>query len=365
MRDKLLGYPVKDRDWVVVGASPQQLLDLGYQQVGLDFPVFLHPKSKEEYALARTERKLGHGYTGFTCYSAPDVSLEQDLMRRDLTINAMAEDSNGVIYDPYNGQQDLAQRILRHVSPAFSEDPLRVLRIARFHARYAHLGFTIAAPTLKLMQTMVDDGELAHLVSERVWQETARAIQSQNPEVYFTTLQQCGALSVVMTELDDNIAAASSVSLTILQRAVTLSPALAIRFAALCTTLAPEAIATLCQRLVVPNDCRDLALLTANYHVLIQQGHHLSASETTGLFTACDAFRRRQRFIHLLQCCEAGSDSDFEAKRQYFNTALKACDSINPRVFVDAGLKGKDIAHAVEQQRLVRVNEVKLAYKSN
>ena len=202
VRDRLLGLPIKDKDWVVVGATPQQMLDAGYQQVGRDFPVFLHPDSHEEYALARTERKSGSGYTGFTCYAAPDVTLEQDLLRRDLTVNALAEDADGTIIDPYGGQQDLQQRILRHVSPAFAEDPLRVLRVARFAARYAHLSFRIADETLALMREMADAGELAHLTPERVWKETESALGTRNPQVFFQTLRDCGALKVLFPEID-------------------------------------------------------------------------------------------------------------------------------------------------------------------
>jgi tRNA nucleotidyltransferase (CCA-adding enzyme) len=197
VRDSLLGRSVKDRDWVVVGATPQQLLSLGYQAVGKDFPVFLHPKTHEEYALARTERKIGTGYHGFSCDAAPHISLEQDLARRDLTINAMAQDQHGQLIDPYGGQADLNARLLRHVSEAFSEDPLRVLRVARFAARYAGLGFTVAPETLTLMQHMVNAGELNHLTVERVWQETDKALNENYPDVYIQVLRDCGALKVL------------------------------------------------------------------------------------------------------------------------------------------------------------------------
>ncbi|RRA40172.1 multifunctional CCA tRNA nucleotidyl transferase/2'3'-cyclic phosphodiesterase/2'nucleotidase/phosphatase, partial [Cronobacter sakazakii] len=194
VRDALLGLPVKDKDWVVVGATPAEMLALGYQQVGKDFPVFLHPQTHEEYALARTERKSGQGYTGFTCYAAPDVTLEQDLQRRDLTINAIAQDDSGEFIDPYHGRDDLKARLLRHVSPAFNEDPLRVLRVARFAARYAHLGFRIAPETLSLMREMAENGELEYLTAERVWKETESALTTRNPQIYFLMLRECGAL---------------------------------------------------------------------------------------------------------------------------------------------------------------------------
>lgn len=184
VRDTLLGLPTTDQDWVVVGTTPATMLDLGYEQIGSDFPVFLHPRTKQEYALARTERKSGHGYTGFTCYAAADVTLEQDLLRRDLTINAIAQDQHGQLIDPYGGQHDLEHKILRHVSPAFSEDPLRVLRIARFAARFAHLGFTIAAETMALMQEIVISGELANLTPERVWKEWQKSLSSNDPQIF-------------------------------------------------------------------------------------------------------------------------------------------------------------------------------------
>ncbi|MGL5697276.1 MAG: multifunctional CCA addition/repair protein, partial [Plesiomonas shigelloides] len=203
VRDQLLGLNVTERDWVVVGATPEQLLAQGYQQVGRDFPVFLHPRTHEEYALARTERKQGQGYTGFVCHAAPDVTLEQDLLRRDLTINAIAQAEDGSLTDPYGGQQDLRDRWLRHVSPAFSEDPLRVLRVARFAARFAHLGFRVAPETLALMQQISTSGELTHLTAERVWKETEKALNSAAPDVYFAVLRACGALTVLFPELDN------------------------------------------------------------------------------------------------------------------------------------------------------------------
>ena len=203
VRDALLNLPVKDKDWVVVGTSPQAMLALGYEQVGRDFPVFLHPETHEEYALARTERKSGSGYTGFVCYSAPDVTLEQDLQRRDLTINAIAQDEQGRFYDPYGGRADLEQRRLRHVSEAFNEDPLRVLRVARFAARFAHLSFVVADETQVLMRWMVESGELNTLTPERVWKETEKALQTHNPQVYFQVLRECGALAVLFPELDN------------------------------------------------------------------------------------------------------------------------------------------------------------------
>lgn len=202
VRDQLLGISVHDKDWVVVGSSPEQMLSQGFQTVGKDFPVFLHPKTHEEYALARTERKSGHGYTGFECHFSPDVTIEDDLLRRDLTINAMAQHEDGTIIDPYDGQQDLQNKLLRHVSDAFVEDPLRVLRVARFAAKLAPLGFTVADETLELMSKIAQSGELSHLTAERVWQEWHKSLTTERPDVFLEVLRQCGALKVVLPELD-------------------------------------------------------------------------------------------------------------------------------------------------------------------
>ena len=223
VRDKLLHRKVTERDWVVVGATPAQLLAEGYTQVGKDFPVFLHPQTQEEYALARTERKTGGGYTGFSCHTTPDVTLEEDLLRRDLTINAMAESASGELIDPYNGQADLQQRLLRHVSSAFSEDPLRIFRVARFAARYAYLGFSVAEDTMKLMQTMAASDDIRHLSAERVWQETRRALMEDNPEVYLRVLQQCGALKAWMPELE-SVISDESITASLQQAAASVQP---------------------------------------------------------------------------------------------------------------------------------------------
>ena len=244
VRDKLLDYPSIENDWVVVGSSPQEMLDLGYQPVGQDFPVFINTQSGEEYALARTERKSGHGYQGFAFHTAPDVSLEDDLIRRDLTINAMAEDDDGSIIDPHGGQQDLSDKLLRHVSRAFTEDPLRVLRVARFAARYHHLGFSIAAETLSLMSTISASGELEHLVAERVWKETDRALCERSPDIYIQILRDCGALAVLFPEVEKLFGVAQRAdyhpeidtgihTLMSLQQAARLSDSSPIRFSVL------------------------------------------------------------------------------------------------------------------------------------
>jgi tRNA nucleotidyltransferase (CCA-adding enzyme) len=335
VRDRLLGRPVIEHDYVVVGATPDELAAQGFRPVGKDFPVFLHPRTGEQYALARTERKTGPGYYGFaTCFS-PDVTLEEDLARRDLTVNAMAADEDGIIIDPYGGRRDLEARVLRHVSPAFVEDPLRVLRVARFAARFAPLGFTVAADTMQLMRAMVASGELAALVPERVWVETERALGEARPVVYLEVLRDCGALGVVFPE----IAALFGVpqpekwhpevdsgihTLQVLDVAAELSPETSVRFAALVHDvgkgLTPRdqwprhigheeagvrLIEHLCERLRIPNEHRDLAVLVARHHARVHRAAELKPGTTLELLEAADAFRRPGRFERLLLACEA------------------------------------------------------------
>jgi tRNA nucleotidyltransferase (CCA-adding enzyme) len=335
VRDKMLGQPVKDTDWVVVGATPRQMLDAGYMQVGRDFPVFLHPRSKQEYALARTERKSGRGYTGFVVDASPDVTLEEDLMRRDLTINAMAEGENGELIDPYGGQRDIHDRVLRHVSAAFSEDPLRVLRVARFAARFAHLGFHVATETLALMRALVDAGELQHLVPERVWQEMQLALDTQSPQVFFAVLRECGALPVLLPELEALFGVPQPEFfhpevdtgvhvMMVLQQAALLSKDTAVRFAALVHDLGKGTtpkeiwpshtgheergtvlIEALSSRLRVPNDCRELGLLVGRHHTRCHKAMKHQANELFLTLEQCDALRRPERFEQFLLACEA------------------------------------------------------------
>lgn len=333
VRDELLGLPVKDRDWVVVGASPQELLAQGYIPVGKDFPVFLHPHTKEEVALARTERKTAPGYHGFHFHAAPEVSLEQDLMRRDLTINAMARAPNGELIDPYGGQRDLQAKILRHVSPAFAEDPVRILRIARFAARLPN--FTIAPETLALMQDMVQAGEVDALVPERVWQEMARGLMEQQPSRLFEVLRACGALARFLPELDrlwgvpqpeqhhPEIDTGVHVMMVI-DTTAECGFSLPVRFAALLHDLgkgmtAPEAwpkhhgherhsemlVRQVCARWKVPNDSRDLALIVAREHGNIGRVLEMRANTQVQLLERCDALRKPERFAQLLDACEA------------------------------------------------------------
>lgn len=397
VRDALLKLPVKDKDWVVVGATPQEMLDAGYQQVGRDFPVFLHPKSHEEYALARTERKSGFGYTGFSCYAAPDVTLEQDLLRRDLTINAMAQDEDGTIIDPYNGLRDLKMRVLRHVSPAFNEDPLRVLRVARFAARYAHLSFRIADETLALMRDMTAAGELEHLTPERVWKETENALASRNPQVYFMVLRECGALKVLFPELDilfgvpapakwhPEIDTGIHVLMT-LSMAAMLSPDLDVRFATLCHDLGKgltpkhlwprhhghgpagvKLVENLCARLKVPNELRDLAKLVAEYHDLIHTLPILKPQTIVKLFDAIDAWRKPQRVEQIALTSEADvrGRTTFEATDYYqgrlLRQAWKAAQQVTNKEVIDAGFSGPAIREELTRRRIAAVDAWKKA----
>lgn len=391
VRDALLGLPVKDKDWVVVGATPQQMLDAGYQQVGRDFPVFLHPETHEEYALARTERKSGSGYTGFTCYAAPDVTLEQDLLRRDLTVNALAQDAEGNIVDPYHGQSDLRQRLLRHVSPAFSEDPLRVLRVARFAARYAHLSFRIADETMTLMRDMTDAGELEHLTPERVWKETEGALGTRNPQVFFQTLRDCGALKVLFPELDALYGVPAPAkwhpeidtgihTMMTLTMAAMLSPDIDIRFATLCHDLGkgltPKAlwprhhghgpagvklVEQLCARLRVPNEMRDLAKVVAEFHDLIHTFPILKPATIVKLFDSLDAWRKPQRVEQLALTSEADvrgrtgfEDCDYPQGR-LLREAWEAAKSVTNKEVIDAGFKGPEIREELTRRRIQAV----------
>ena len=397
VRDALLKLPVKDKDWVVVGATPQEMLDAGYQQVGRDFPVFLHPTSHEEYVLARTERKSGFGYTGFSCYAAPDVTLEQDLLRRDLTINAMAQDDDGTIIDPYNGLSDLRMRILRHVSPAFNEDPLRVLRVARFAARYAHLSFRIADETMALMRDMTAAGELEHLTPERVWKETENALASRNPQVYFMVLRECGALKVLFPELDilfgvpapakwhPEIDTGIHVLMT-LSMAAMLSPDLDVRFATLCHDLGKgltpkhlwprhhghgpagvKLVENLCARLKVPNELRDLAKLVAEYHDLIHTLPILKPQTIVKLFDAIDAWRKPQRIEQIALTSEADvrGRTTFEATDYYqgrlLREAWKAAQQVTNKEVIDAGFSGPAIREELTRRRIAAVEAWKNA----
>ena len=333
VRDELLGRPVADRDYVVVGASPQAMLERGFRPVGKDFPVFLHPETNEEYALARTERKTGRGYHGFAFHAAPDVTLEEDLARRDLTINAMAKAPDGTLIDPFCGRRDLEAKILRHVGPAFAEDPVRILRLARFAARFGD--FSVAPETRDLMRGMVASGEVDHLVAERVWQELARGLMEAQPSRMFAVLRECGALARLLPEVEALFGVPQRAdyhpeidtgvhTMMVVDEAARRNYALPVRFAALTHDLGKATtpadilprhighearsvrLATaLCERLRVPSDCRDLALLAARYHGDVHRAADLRATTLVTLLERTDALRRPERFRQLLQACQS------------------------------------------------------------
>lgn len=391
VRDQLLGIEVQDKDYLVVGGTIEEMRQLGYQQVGRDFPVFLHPQSHEEYALARIERKLGQGYTGFSCDSSAKVTIEEDLLRRDLTINAMAMDETGQIIDPYNGQQDLENRILRHVSPAFIEDPLRVLRVARFAARYHHLGFKLAAETRTLMQEIANSGELKCLTAERVWMELEKVLKGQNIQVFFEVLRQCHALKVLFPELDNLFGVPAPKrwhpeidtgihSFLVMQQASLLSPSPQVRFAAMCHDFGKACtpkdkwpshhghekaglplIKGLCERYKIPNEYKELALQVAEHHGKIHKVAELRASTLLKLFDACDAWRKGERFVHMLIACEADfkGRTGFEEKsypqRAYLENLLQDLQAIPVASIVKAGYKGKEIREQLNRLRLAHI----------
>ncbi|WP_409268742.1 multifunctional CCA addition/repair protein [Massilia sp. BHUDP2] len=367
VRDELLGRPVTDRDHVVVGATPQQMLELGFRPVGKDFPVFLHPDTHEEYALARTERKTAPGYHGFVFHTSPDVTLEDDLVRRDLTINAMARADDGSIVDPYNGQADLEERIFRHVSNAFAEDPVRILRLARFAARFPD--FRVHDSTLALMRSMVEAGEVDALVPERVWQELSRGLMEERPSRMFDVLRDCGALARILPELDvlwgvpqpplhhPEVDTGVHIMLVIDYAASQKHP-LEVRFAALVHDLGKgvspsetwpahhghefegmKLVTAVCKRLKVPNECRDLALMTAREHGNVSRALQLRANTIVTLFERCDAFRKPERFAQMLlasECDARGRGHEehplrFEdyPQRPYLLRALEAARAVN------------------------------------
>lgn len=395
VRDQLLNIEVYDRDWVVVGSTPEELLSKGYTAVGKDFPVFLHPESKEEHALARTERKIGAGYTGFECYFAADVTLEEDLLRRDLTINAMAQDPQGNIVDPFNGQGDLEDRILRHVSDAFTEDPLRVLRVARFAAKLHHLGFNVADETIELMREITNSGELKHLTAERVWQEWHKSLSTQNPQVFISVLQQCGALKVVLPELDALFGVPQPEqwhpeidtgihTLMVAKQAALLSNSLPVRFASQVHDLGKgvtpksewpshkmhchtglKVIKALCERVRVPNEFKELALLVCEQHSNIHRAAELRPETKLKVLNKFDVWRKPERLQDILLCCMADSrgrtgfeESDYSQKA-IFEQAYQAALSVNVQDIIKDGFKGADIRTEMERRRAIAIKELR------
>ena len=389
VRDGLLGLPVKDRDHVVVGATPQQLLERGFRPVGKDFPVFLHPETQEEYALARTERKTAPGYKGFAFHAAPDVTLEEDLARRDLTINAIAQDEDGTLFDPYHGRADIERRVFRHVSDAFIEDPVRILRLARFAARFAD--FSVAPETQALMQRMVEEGEVNALVPERVWQELARGLMERKPSRMFEVLRSCGALQRILPELaalwgvpqpekwHPEIDTGVHVMLVV-DWAAAQGFSLPIRFAALLHDLGKgstppemwprhhghearsERLAEqVCARLKVPGECRDLALMTAREHGNVGRAFEMRPDTLVKFFARCDAFRKPQRFIDMLRAAECdhrgrtGLELQPFPQAPYLEGALQAAQQIDAGVIAGQQTQPQRIPEAILAARTAQV----------
>lgn len=400
VRDRLLDIPVKERDWVVLGETPESMIRRGFRPVGKDFPVFLHPQSHEEYALARTERKTAPGYKGFVIHAAPDVTLKQDLMRRDLTINAMAMTPEGEIIDPFNGRQDLECRIFRHISPAFGEDPVRILRVARFAARYAHLGFRIAEETLALMCQMVESGEIDALVPERVWAELQKALSEQAPAAFFQTLQACGALVKVFPEIDALFGIPQPKkyhpeidtglhSLLSLEQACRLSPRPDVRFAALVHDLgkaqSPKeqwphhygheqkglgVLESLCTRLRIPNSYKILARQVMNFHTRCHRAFELRASTLIDMLSELGAFKASNRLDDMLLACEAdckgrtGLENAQYPQAGYIKGIAAAATGIDASPVLQSDLKGAQIGEAIRQLRIKAAAEFITRYRS-
>lgn len=371
IRDQLLGLPVADIDWVVVGANVEYMLAKGYQPVGADFPVFIHPTTGEEYALARTERKSGKGYGGFSFYATPTVTLEEDLARRDLTINAIAQDQQGYLYDPYGGQQDLKNKVLRHVSPAFIEDPLRVLRVARFAARYACYGFVIAPETLALMRQLSLSGELKDLTAERIWKEFSRALLGANPEVFFNVLVDCYAIDELLPEVKEDISYISHA----LEQAGILNQSLPVRWACLLVGLANRGqqhlITCINQRFKVPNDCYDLATLAGQYLSICEQALVLPAQTLLHFLLKVDVLRRPERLSTLLQLllidAVVSGKVDSKIAHSYppfvlINQLAESIATVAIEPLMAQGFKGAALGEALFAERLQKVSHIIKCY---
>lgn len=395
VRDRLLGYSVTERDWVVVGETPESMIKMGFRPVGKDFPVFLHPKTHEEYALARTERKTGPGYKGFIVHAEVDVTLEQDLRRRDLTINAIAMTPEGQIIDPYGGREDLEQRIFRHVSPAFTEDPVRILRVARLAARYRHLGFTLATETLEMMKAMVDAGEVSHLVPERVWAELKKALGERSPSAFFYILRECGALEPIFPEINNLFGVPQPEryhpeidtgihTMMSLEQAALLSEKLEVRFATLVhdlgKALSPKdnlphhhghenrglpVLEALCERLRVPNAFRILAQQVMEHHTHCHKALELKPSTLVDFLTSIGAFKRHNQFPDFLLACEAdakgrtGLENRSYPQAQYLVEASKTAASVDVSELVNGNLYGAEIGDAIRRLRIEAVSGMK------
>jgi tRNA nucleotidyltransferase (CCA-adding enzyme) len=401
VRDQLLGRKVTERDWVVVGSTVEDMLAQGFKQVGKDFPVFLHPETHEEYALARIERKVSPGYRGFTVHAEKNVSLREDLQRRDLTVNALAQDKSGELIDYYGGKRDLDQRLLRHVSLAFAEDPVRILRVARFAARYAYLGFKVAEETQQLMREMVASGEVDSLVPERVWQELQKALTEKHPAVFIQVLRDCGALKVIFPEIDRLFGIPQPEkyhpeidtgihTLMVVEQAVKLSKKPIVRFAALTHDLGKgttpkdilpshrgheersvKLIKRLCERMRVPKSYRELALIVARYHSHIHHAFEFKPSTVLKTLERTDAFRRTERFEDFLLSCiadsrgRAGLEHVPYQQADYFRETLKAAIDIDIRSIVSEGFEGKALAEKIRKIRINKISKIKKNFINN
>jgi len=388
VRDRLLGLPVMEKDWVVLGETPESMVKHGFRPVGKDFPVFLHPQSHDEYALARTERKTAPGYKGFAVHASPDVTLEQDLIRRDLTINAIAMTPQGQLIDPYGGQRDLENRIFRHISPAFAEDPVRILRVARFAARYRHLGFTLAEETRELMQSMVAAGEVDYLVPERVWAELFKALKEQMPSAFFYTLKDCTALEKIFPEINRLFGVPQPEkyhpeidtglhSMLCLEQSALLSPSPEVRFAALVHDLgkglSPKQhwphhyghetsglpiLDKMCDRLRVPNSFKSLALQVMQYHTHCHRAFELRASTIADMLAALGAYKQTNKLPEFLLACEADAKgrTGFEhvsyPQAEMIKLAAKSAASIDTSAILYSELQGAEIGEAIHRLRI-------------
>lgn len=388
IRDKLLGLPDKDTDWVVTGSTPEEMAQAGYQPIGKDFPVFLHPQSKQEYALARTERKTSRGYAGFSFNTDPGITIEQDLARRDLTINAIAEDEHGNLIDPFNGQKDIQDRVLRHVSDAFIEDPLRVLRTARFAARFAHLGFSIAPQTQVLINEIGLSGELDALVAERVWTEMHKALSENDPQVFFTSLRDCGVLKILFPEIDNLFGVPQTASyhpevdtgihvMMCLKKSAELGYDTDVRFAVLMHDLGKantpgdilpghrgheqrgvKLASKFCKKWRVPKAYTELALLTCEYHTHIHRAYEMKASTLLKFLMRTDSFRRPERFKKMTQACIAdargrtGFENDPYPQAAYADRLVDQLNELDISTIIDSGKKGQELGQAIFDFRL-------------
>lgn len=401
IRDELLGYPWHEIDWVVTGSSPEQMLEQGFTPVGKDFPVFLHPKTKDEYALARTERKSAPGYQGFTFNTNPNITIEEDLSRRDLTINAIAQDKDGLFIDPFNGQEDIHNRVLRHVSDAFQEDPVRVLRLARFKARYHHLGFTIAEETKTLIKSMKESGELDALVPERVWQELRKALNEKHPEQFFYALRECEVLNTLFPHIDSlfgvpqtekyhpEIDTGVHVMMALHKTAeldfeedTKLDTQFAVLMHDLGKAITPEDILpshygheqkglklvkAFCKQWRIPKQTAHIGEITCQYHTHIHRAFELKPSTLIDVFYKCDAFRKPNQFKCLVQAClcdwqgRLNFENEAYPQKEYAEKMLELCNSVDKKAIIEKGFQGKEITEQIKKEQIRLVAQEKKA----